>query len=122
MTPGSNLKAEFLKALGRVAGHREPSGREKGLLSFLDIAEKKLGTEIEAFVSSQELVDACMHDTDDLVWVDSPVKLKNFLKNFDLAPDRNSNRTKRGYVLKKQWVEDWKERYPKPPETDAKDE
>jgi hypothetical protein len=121
-SPSSTLKADFLKALRMTASYREPSGREKGLLSFLDIAEKKLGTEVEVFVPSQELVDACMDDTDDLVWVDSPVKLKNFLKNFDLAPDRNSTRTKRGYDLKKQWVEEWKERYPKPPAMEAKDE
>lgn len=120
-SPGSTLKADFLEALAMVSSHREPSGREKGLISFLDIAEKKLGTANEAFVSSQDLVEACMYDTEDLVWVDSTVKLKNFLKNFDLAPDRNSTRTKRGYDLTRRWVDGWKKRYPKPPETDAKD-
>ena len=70
---------------------------------------------------SSKLNSSCMKDTDDLTWIDSTVKLKNFLKNFDLSPDRNSTRTKRGYVLKKEWVEEWKARYPKPSETDVKD-
>ena len=113
MTLGSNLKTEFLDALVKVSEHREPSGREKGLISFLDIAQQKLGIQEEVFVSSTELVRACMEETDDLMWIDSWVKLKNFLKNFDLSPRQNSSGTKRGYDLKKEWVNEWETRYSK---------
>lgn len=122
MTPGSNLKIDFLEALAKVSEHREPSGREKGLISFLDIAHQKLGIEEEVFVSSQELVRACKEETDDLVWIDSWVKLKNFLKNFDLSPTRNSKGTERGYWLKKAWVQEWEQRYSKPLETEENGE
>jgi hypothetical protein len=121
-TDGSNLKAEFLKALDKVAGNREPSGREKGLLSFLDIAKKRLGIQEEIFVPSQDLVKACMEETDDLSWIDSMKKLANFLKNFDLSPRQNSSGNQRGYDLKKEWVDDWEARYSKPSENSQTEE
>jgi len=122
MSPGSNLKTEFLTALAKVSTHREPSGREKGLLSFLDIARKKLGIQEQVFVSSQELVKACMEETDDLSWIDSMKKLANFLKNFDLSPRHNSSGNQRGYDLKKEWVEDWEARYSNPSEISQTEE
>src|SRR5215472_1019937 len=105
---GPVILPRLLSGLKAAAGRREPSGREKQLLAFLDIATSKLGKDNEAFVRSADLVAECAV-IEDLAFIETPHKLRGLLKHFDLSP--KSNGTERGYNLSRQWVEEWRSRY-----------
>jgi hypothetical protein len=105
---GPKVLPRLLEGLQAAVGRREPSGREKQLLAFLDIATSRLGNEAEVFVPSADLVTDCER-IEDLAFIESARKLASFLKHFDLAP--KSNGTERGYHLTRQWVEEWQSRY-----------
>ena len=105
---GPLIFPRLMAGLNAAAGRREPSGREKQLLAFLDIATTKLGKEAEVFVRSADLVANCA-EIEDLAFIETGRKLAGLLKLFDLSP--KSNGTERGYTLSRQWVEEWQSRY-----------
>lgn len=108
---GPTILPRLLKGLSKAAGRREPSGRERQLVAFIDdIAKKKLGPAQDVFVSSADLVAACLA-IEDVAFIETPKKLSSFLKHFDLTP--KSNGSERGYTLTREWVETWSSRYPK---------
>lgn len=107
---GPKILHRLLEGLSAAAGRREPSGREKQLLAFLDIAAKKLADAEEAFVRSSELVADCAV-IEDLVFIETPKRLAGLLGHFDLKPDFNQAKTERGYWISKTWVETWRGRY-----------
>ena len=108
---GPQVLPRLLEGLQAAAGRREPSGREKQLLAFLDIAATKLGQLEEVFVRSAELVTDCAV-IEDLAFIETGRKLAGFLKHFDLSP--RSNGHERGYDISREWVEKWKSRYTRP--------
>ena len=109
---GPKVLPRLLEGLKAAAGRREPSGRERQLLAFLDIATSKLGKEAEVFVRSADLVEDCQK-IEDLAFIETGRKLAGLLKHFDLFP--KSNGTERGYNVSRQWVEEWWSRYRRQP-------
>ena len=109
---GPKVLLRLLDGLNAAAGRREPSGREKQLLAFLDIAVNKLGQAGEVFVRSAELVADCAV-VEDLAYIETPKRLAGLLAHFDLKPDFNHAKTERGYWVTKAWVETWRGRYAK---------
>ena len=108
---GPKVLPRLLEGLNAAVGQREPSGRERQLLAFLDIAASKLGTLEDVFVRSVELVADCAV-IEDLAFIETPKKLSGLLAHFDLSP--RSNGHERGYDITREWVEKWKSRYVKP--------
>jgi hypothetical protein len=115
---GPAILPRLLAGLTAAAGRREPSGREKQLLAFLDIAATKVKADApavnvdEIFVRSAELVADCAV-IEDLAFIETPKKLAGLLKHFDLCPTFNHAKTERGYWIKQSWVETWRGRYAK---------
>jgi len=105
---GPEILPRLLAGLNAVAGRREQSAREKQLLAFLDIADRKLGVEAEMFIRSADLVADCQA-VEDLAYIETSRKLAGLLRHFDLYP--KSNGTERGYHVSRQWVEEWRARY-----------
>jgi hypothetical protein len=108
---GPKILSRLLKGLDAAAGRREPSGREKALLAFLEIAEAKVGEGEGTFVRTGDLLADCLAN-ETLSYIESGRKLASFLKHFDLSPKSNGN--ERGYELSREWVGTWRNRYPKP--------
>lgn len=109
---GPEILPRLLAGLNAAAGRREPSGRERQILAFLEIAITKLGEADEVFVRSADLLADCAV-IEDLAWIESGRKLAGLLKHFDLCPNFSTDKTERGYWLKKKWVETLRERYAK---------
>lgn len=109
---GLKVLPRLLNGLSAAAGRREPSGRERQLIAFLDIAVQKLGDAEETFVRSCELVSECAV-IEDLAFIETPKKLSGLLGHFDLKPDFNHAKTERGYWISKIWIETWRGRYAK---------
>ena len=99
----------FLKAMKLVAVRRAPSGIEENLKTFLALIEPRLGDVDEVFVPSHDLVDMC-READGLEWIETPRRLKGFLSKFDLYPKNQSGKV-RGYVLSREWMKEWGQRY-----------
>lgn len=114
---GPKVLPRLVDGLNAAAGRREPSGREKQLQEFLIIASGKLGNSDGKFIPSVELVEACAK-IEELAFIETPKKLAGLLKHFDLSP--KSNGSERGYDLTREWVENWKSRYPNPQSDTAK--
>ena len=97
----------LLEGLRQVAGGREPSSRERGLFEFLAIAKRCLGPDAdEQFIPSIELVREC-ELTDGLGWINGAVKLAGFLRHFDLTSRHSADGGCRGYLIKREWVQQW---------------
>ena len=105
---GPAVLPRLLKGLHAAAGRREPSGRERELLSFLGIIELLLDGADEIFVASSTLVELC-RDGEDLSRIETGRALAGFLKHFDLFP--TSNGKARGYAIRRDWVTNWQTRY-----------
>ena len=105
---GPLILPRMLEGLRAVAGRREPSERERSLVVFLDIAERRLNGAGTVFVSSSDLVNDCMA-TYALAWIESPKALASLLAPFDLKPGTTGQ--VRGYTLTREWVDKWRERY-----------
>jgi hypothetical protein len=109
---GPAILAQLLNGLNAAAGRREPSGRERQILAFLDIAATKLGEADEVFIRSADLLADCAV-IEDLAFIETGRKLAGLLKHFDLCPNFNHAKTERGYWIKRLWIETWRGRYPK---------
>ncbi len=109
---GPAILPRLMAGLKAAAGRREPSGRERQILAFLDIAATKLGTVDEVFVRSADLLTDCAV-IEDLAYIETGRKLAGLLKHFDLCPSFNHAKTERGYWLTKTWAETWRGRYAK---------
>jgi hypothetical protein len=109
---GPAILPRLLAGLNASASRREPSGREKQLLAFLDIAATKLGDTDEIFVRSADLL-ADIAVIEDLSFIETGRKLAGLLRHFDLRPSFNHAKTERGYWITKSWVETWRGRYAK---------
>jgi Protein of unknown function (DUF3631) len=107
---GPAVLPRLLVGLGAAAGRREPSGRERQLLTFLDIAELLLNDAEEVFVGSSVLVERCQ-EREDLSRIETPRALAGFLKHFDLFPGFNSKKTERGYTVRREWLTEWRQKY-----------
>jgi hypothetical protein len=107
---GPLVLPRLLESLRIAAGRRLASNRERGLLAFLDIAENWLNGEAEVFVASVDLVNNCK-DADELDWITTPKALAGFLKHFDLIPREGPDGQRRGYYLRREWIEEWRARY-----------
>jgi Fe-S-cluster formation regulator IscX/YfhJ len=105
-----SILERLLKGLEVVAGRREPSGRERELLAFLDFAESRLAGHKEAFVKTGDLLAACA-EREDLSRIESARALAGFLRHFDLLPGFNSAKTERGYTITRGWLTDLRARY-----------
>ncbi|MCM3901643.1 MAG: DUF3631 domain-containing protein [Pyrinomonadaceae bacterium] len=109
---GPAILPRLLEGLKAAAGRREPSGRERQILAFLDIAARKLGEADEVFVRSADLLADCA-TIEDLAFIETGRKLAGLLKHFDLCPSFNPAKTERGYWIKQFWITTWRGRYPK---------
>jgi hypothetical protein len=109
---GLAILPRLLAGLKAAAGRREPSGRERQLLAFLDIAKAKLEEADETFVRSADLLADC-GEIEDLAFIETGRRLAGLLKHFDLCPSFNHAKTERGYWITKSWVETWRGRYAK---------
>jgi hypothetical protein len=106
---GSPILPRLLDGLRAAAGRREPSGRERDLLAFLDLVELRLGLTAEVFLRSTDLVDAC-HEREELSKIETTRALAGFLRHFDLTPKNRSGK-ERGYLVTREWVDTWRGRY-----------
>lgn len=109
---GPPILPRLLAGLTAAAGRRDPSGRERQILAFLDIAATKLGEADEVFVRSADLLADCAV-IEDLAFIETGRKLAGLLKHFDLCPSFNHPKTERGYWIKRSWITTWRGRYPK---------
>lgn len=110
---GPKVLPRLLEGLKVAAGRREPSGRERELLAFLEVVEPilNLNGKDDTFIPTATLVELCA-EREDLSRIETGRALAGFLRHFDLYPKPQSGKT-RGYVVSRDWVKDWKARYPK---------
>jgi len=102
----------LLEGLKVVASKRQPSGREQQMQAFLKVVEPHLNGDSSVFLKTRDLLEECQQ-CEDLEWIETPRKLANLLKVFELYPDkkREGEETVRGYVIEADWVKDFRERY-----------
>ena len=98
--------------LTAAAMRREPTGREGAFRDFLNLADSQLNGHQVVFIPTEELVEECEHSPE-LSWIHNGASLAGLLRRFDLVPSNNGRR--RGYRIRREWVDEWRERYPKPP-------
>lgn len=106
---GPAVTPRLLKGLAAAAGRREPSGRERELLAFLEIVDPILNGADEVFVASSHLVEQCQ-GREELSRIETARGLAGLLKHFDLFPKSHSGKT-RGYDIRRDWVSTWGARY-----------
>ncbi len=118
---GPLVFSRLLEGLKAAGGRREPSNRETEFGAILEIVRSRLkgaqGAQ-EIFISSGELVSECQ-SREDLSRIENGRFLANLLKRFDLSPGHSEDRKSRGYTIRREWVEEWETRYPKPPKDTA---
>ncbi len=107
---GPAVLPRLLKGLQAAAGRREPSGRERQLLAFLEIVDGLLTGSEEVFVGSSVLLEHCQK-REELSRIETARALAGFLRHFDLLPGFNSKKTERGYTVSRQWIEEWRRKY-----------
>ncbi len=101
---------KLIAGLTGAAGRREVSARERQLLAFLEIAEARLIMATEVFIPSADLLDAC-EEREELSRIETTSALAGFLRHFDLSPSADTTKTKRGYWIRREWVDEWKAIY-----------
>lgn len=106
----SQFLPSLIQGLRVAAGRREPSGRERELMAFIEVVELRLNGSGFVFISTADLLILCQ-DREELSRIETARSLAGFLKNFDLLSGFNSLKTHRGYNISKEWVEKWSERY-----------
>jgi hypothetical protein len=89
---GPAILPRLMNGLQVAAGRREPSGRERELLAFLDMVVPLLNGEDEVFLSSSTILDLCK-DRKELSRIETGRALAGFLKHFDVYPKSHSGRT-----------------------------
>ena len=104
------------KGLRAAAISREPSGREEAIHDFLDLADSIINGHDVKFIPTEELLGEC-GQCPELSWIQNGGGLAGLLKKFDLRSTSNGKR--RGYRIRRSWVDEWRSHYPKPP-TDEK--
>jgi hypothetical protein len=68
------------------------------------------GGKEENFIPTAALLEKCAK-IDELVWIETGHKLAGFLRQFDLSPTQDATGNCRGYVIRREWVDEWQERY-----------
>jgi hypothetical protein len=105
---GPLVLPRLLEGLRQAAGPREPSCRERGIVAFVNIVEYRIKpVETQIFVGSHELVAECAQ-SDELSWISNPKLLASFLQPFDLSPRQAPDGGYRGYLITREWIEQWK--------------
>jgi hypothetical protein len=101
----------LLEGLRVAAGQRAPSGRERRLLRFLEIVKRVLtdGDE-EVFIPTASLLEQCQNEVD-LAWMENGAVLGRFLGKFDLSPRRSTDGQRRGYLIRRDWLQRWEDAY-----------
>ena len=97
--------------LTAAAISREPSGREEAIHNFLDLADSLVNRHDVKFIPTEELLEECGH-CPELSWIQNGSGLAGLLKKFDLKSSSNGRR--RGYRIRRSWVDEWRTHYPKP--------
>lgn len=106
---GPLILPRLLEGLKAAAGRREPSGRERELLAFIEATKAKLGEKDEIFLPSAEALGLCQ-GREDLARIETTRALAGFLKHFGLFP-KAKNGEVRGYNISREWLETWEGRY-----------
>jgi hypothetical protein len=106
---GPAILPRLMNGLQAAAGRREPSGRERELLAFLDMVDPLLNGEDEVFLPSSTILDLCK-DREELSGLETGRALAGFLKHFDVFPKSHSGKT-RGYAIRREWLSIWGARY-----------
>jgi hypothetical protein len=107
---GPAVLPRLLEALEAAAGRREPSGRERELLAFLDILDPLVNGVEKVFIASSVLLEKCQ-EREELSRIETGRALAGFLKHFDLYPGFNAKKTERGYSIGQTWMDEWRSRY-----------
>ena len=106
---GPAILPRLMNGLQAAAKRREPSGRERELLAFLEIVGPLLNGEEEVFLSSSTILDLCK-DREELSRIETGRALAGFLKHFDVFPKSHSGKS-RGYAIRQEWLSVWGARY-----------
>ncbi len=106
---GPAILPRLLEGLNAAAGRREPSGRERELLAFLETVEPLLSGEAETFLSTSTVLNLC-EEQEELSRIETGRALAGFLKHFDLFPKSQNGKT-RGYSITRNWITTWRARY-----------
>ncbi len=114
---GSHLLDDLIAGLTLCAGKRQATGKESSIIAFLGLIDRELGVQDEKFMNTSDIVGCCL-EHEDLAWVENGKRLANLLRPFDLFATPSPTGQKRGYWIKREWVEQWKATYPTP-ESDA---
>jgi hypothetical protein len=110
---GSHLLHDLITGLTLCAGRRQPTGKESSIIAFLGLIDRELGVQDEKFMNTSDIVGCCL-EHEDLAWVENGRRLANLLRPFDLFATPGPTGQKRGYWIKRDWVEQWKATYPQP--------
>ena len=115
-TDGPKILNHLREGLTAAAISREPSGREEAIHDFLDLADTLVNGHEVRFIPTEELLEEC-GQCPELSWIQNGGGLAGLLRKFDLRSSSNGKR--RGYRLRRSWIDEWRTHYPKPP-TDEK--
>jgi hypothetical protein len=108
---GPAVLPRLLTGLRSAARRREPSGRERELVTVIEIIRTRLGHHDDIFIANDDLLNLCQQ-REELSRIETKRALANFLRHFDLWASFNSAKTQRGYTITREWVEQWQARYP----------
>lgn len=101
----------LLQGLDVVAGRRVRSERERGIVTLLDTVTNHMteGAE-EVFISTGKLLQQCERSSE-LNWITTGASLAGFLGHFGMTSTRSSDGNCRGYVFRREWVNQVMESY-----------
>ena len=108
---GPKILGGLRDGLTAAAICREPSGREEAIHDFLDLADSLVNGYESKFIPTEELLDEC-GQCPELSWIQNGGGLAGLLRKFDLKSTSNGKR--RGYRIRRTWIDEWRTHYPKP--------
>jgi hypothetical protein len=107
---GKRILDELMPLLKEMGGLRDEAQNDEAIAALCGLLDAMLGGVAEVFIPSDELLEK-MKGTAGLQWIHSTKAMATFMSKLDLVSRRNSSRTKRGYLVTKEAVQDIRLRY-----------
>jgi hypothetical protein len=93
-----------------LGGHRVQSEEGSAIAKVVEVIDSLLYGREELFIATSELLSK-IQAVEELAWIKSAKSLGSFLSKFGLFAGRDSTRKRRGYLIRREWLDDIRNRY-----------
>jgi hypothetical protein len=93
-----------------LGGHRVQSEEGSAIAKVVEVIDSLLYGREELFIATSELLSK-IQVVEELAWIKSAKSLGSFLSKFGLFAGRDSTGKRRGYLIRREWLDDIRNRY-----------